>query len=122
MTSRACAKAILIVEDDPEDAVRLVRAWYDTARHDTLIVCQTGECAMDMLDRVTFARVIVDLSLPGSVQGMAVLDRARDALIPERIALTGSGHDVVLRAARDHGATRVVVKPVSAPREVMFGG
>ena len=108
--------SILIVEDDPSIA-RLLEAYLER-EYATVHLAPTGEVALQLADQVQLDAVILDLNLPGSIDGLEVC----------RILRTRSQIPIVMLSARDQefdrvfgleiGADDYVTKPFS-PRELV---
>jgi CheY-like chemotaxis protein len=112
---------ILVVEDDVDDLATLVGLWASEGAARVLVLCRSGERALEFMERQKPSRVIVDMGLPGRVQGANVLEAARAHGVHERIAVTRSMLEPVWNHAHASGATRVLVKPLREPRRVVFG-
>lgn len=107
---------ILVVDDEPG-----LRAFVATAlRRDghEVTVASTGDEALNLLARSSFALVVTDLRMPGR-DGLAVLDQVR-AEHPETevIVLTAHGTVDVAVDAMKRGAFDFLQKPVSSPGEL----
>ncbi|WP_127091023.1 response regulator [Aquabacter cavernae] len=105
---------ILVVEDDPLEADRLLSALACLGHSCVLAV--DGDDALRRLEGEPFDAVLLDLVLPG-LDGMGVLRamQARGLCVPVVAAVTHSGVDAV-DSALNAGARDFVVKPAGALR------
>ncbi len=123
-TSPPELREILLVEDNPQDAELVQRAFKRANFINPIQVARDGEEALDLLlgagspqaRRVVRLPqlVLLDLNLP-KVSGIEVLRRLRDDprthALPV-IVLTGSRHDRIILACAKLGATNYIIKPV----------
>lgn len=105
---------ILVVEDDPLEAGRLLSALAVLGH--SCVLAEDGDDALRRLEAEPFDCVLLDLVLPG-LDGMGVLRamEARGLCVPVVAAVTPSGVDAVDSALRA-GARDFVVKPAGAMR------
>lgn len=105
---------ILVVEDDPLEAGRLLSALACLGH--ACVLAEDGDDALRRLEAEPFDCVLLDLVLPG-LDGMGVLRamEARGLCVPVVAAVTPSGVDAVESALRA-GARDFVVKPAGAMR------
>jgi DNA-binding response OmpR family regulator len=103
------APTVLIVEDNPND-VRLIRdelAQY--GYHVTTIA--TGDAVEEAMDRMRPDVIVLDLMLPGVVDGFEVCERLRArSLVPIIVVTAMAGHREHLKSLR-LGADHVLIKP-----------
>ena len=114
-------RAVLLVEDNPDDAELTIHGLKRANLHHPIDVARDGQEALDYLfgtdeqppSRVP-AVVLLDLKLP-RVDGLDVLKRIRAEDRTERIPvvmLTSSSEDGDLFTAYDLGANSYVTKPI----------
>ena len=112
------AKAILLVEDNPDDELLTRRALEKNNIANEVVVAHDGVEALDFLlgprARPLPALVLLDLKLP-KLGGLEVLERLRAEPATRRlpvVMLTSSKEDRDLLAAYDGGVNSFVRKPV----------
>jgi CheY-like chemotaxis protein len=111
MTDRA-KQHLLVVEDEPDgqEVVRSLLEFYDM---DTDVV-GTGEDAINLLSRRSYAAVVIDLALPG-MDGMQLLATVREnkatADLP-CIAVTAFHSTMVKQQALEAGFNAYFPKPI----------
>ena len=100
---------ILVVDHDPEV---LERAREILNRDRQVFLASTSEQAFEMVQRLGFSVVLVDLDLHGD--GYALIQRLHDAN-PELliIAISGSLRASVLEATKEIGVVEVLKKPIT---------
>src|SRR5437870_12845918 len=76
---------ILLVEDEPNTR-KNIALYLQRAKHNVYQV-ETGEAALEIISRMRFHAVISDLRLPGSVNGLAVLQHQNETSPGKRIVL-----------------------------------
>jgi CheY-like chemotaxis protein len=100
---------ILVVDHDPEV---LERAAQILNRDRQVFLASTAEQAFEMVQRLGFSVVLVDLALPGG--GFALIQKLHDAnpdlLI---IAIAGAIKASVLEATKEFGVVEVLNKPIT---------
>ena len=108
------AKEIILVVDDEEDILELVR--YNLAREGYQIICATsGEKALEKAKNENLELMILDLMLPG-IDGLEVARRLKQqektSHIPI-IMLTAKGEEADIVTGLELGADDYVIKPFS---------
>jgi len=116
---------ILLVEDDPNDALLIQRAFHKAGMKDILKTVRDGEQAIEYLrgtgvfaDRSRFPLpflMLLDLKMPGT-DGFEVLSWVRTDSSMKRllvVVLTSSNLQADVDRAYDLGANSYLVKPVS---------
>ena len=100
---------LLVVDDEP--ALRRLTAERLTARGFKVVEAESGEEAVDLLDRFAFDLLIADLRLPG-IDGTQVIARARERY-PTIVAIVVTGYGTVRDAvdAIKSGASDFIAKP-----------
>jgi len=117
-------QTILVIEDDPNDALLIRRAFQQSGNHEVLQFTTDGEAAMAYLggqgeyaDRSLYplpAFVLMDLKLPRK-SGLEVLEWLREQPCLKRlpvVILTSSAESSDINRAYDLGANSYLVKPV----------
>ena len=101
---------ILVVDNEPDicRAIRLV------LEHDefSVICANSAEEAIEALSKDTFDAILTDLKMRGGLNGMAVLEKARQ-LSPQTpvIVMTAYGSYEYAIEATKHGASAYILKP-----------
>jgi CheY-like chemotaxis protein len=106
-------KTILIV-DDHADMRRLLTISAGNEYH--VVEAEDGEGAFESVRRLRPDAVLLDIMMPGAMDGLQVLDaiRADPALKHIRVAMvTARGQAADLSAGKAHGADAYFVKPFS---------
>ena len=100
---------ILVVDHDPEV---LDRAHEILNRDRQVFLASTSEQAFEMVERLGFSVVLVDLDMPGD--GYALIQKLHDAN-PELliIAISGALKASVLEATKEMGVVEVLKKPIT---------
>ena len=100
---------ILVVDHDPEV---LENAQQILNRNRHVFLASTAQQALEMVNRLGFSVVLVDLDLPGDAFGLIkkLHDAHPDLLI---IAISGSLRASVLQATKDLGVVEVLSKPIT---------
>ena len=100
---------ILVVDHDPEV---LERAAQILNRDRQVFLASTGEQAFEMVQRLGFSVVLVDLDLPGDAYALIqkLHDANPDLLI---IATAGAMRASVLKATKEFGIVEVLTKPIT---------
>ncbi len=112
-------KRILIVEDD-ENIAKLVQYNFQKAGF-VCVVADSGEEAIDVIEKKSFDAIILDIMLPG-IDGLEVCKRIRSnkrSSSTPVIMLTAKGEEVDRIVGFEIGADDYVVKPFS-PRELIL--
>ncbi len=110
---------ILIIDDEQSIRTTLAKILEDEGHGATL--CESGEEGLAQFAREEFDLVMLDLWLPG-MDGMAVLERLRNAGAPPVIVISGHGTiDAAVRATR-LGAYDFLEKPLSLDRVLLTIG
>jgi two-component system phosphate regulon response regulator PhoB len=105
-------KKILIV-DDHADIRRLIRMTLEFEAYD-VSEAEDGESALLMAMQVQPDLVLLDVMMPGSVNGLQVCDTLKSLPKPPRILLlTARGRSEDLEAGLQAGADAYMVKPFS---------
>lgn len=107
---------VVVIEDDP-DIADLLDMYL---RRDGWKVVQaaTGEAGLEMVSRFEPAIVLLDVGLPGDLDGFDVLRRLRDGGTVPVMMLTAREDEIDRVLGLELGADDYVVKPFS-PREVV---
>jgi DNA-binding NtrC family response regulator len=100
---------LLFVDDEP--ALRRVTAERLTERGFDVVEADTGEQALELLDKFAFDLVVTDLRLPG-MDGTQVIEAARERY-PSIVAIVITGYGTVKDAvdAIKRGASDFIAKP-----------
>ena len=114
-------KAILLVEDNPDDVTLTLRALKRNNILNEIVVAHDGAEALDLIftgssvGPVTPGLILLDLNLP-KIDGLEVLRRIRadkrTQVIPV-VVLTSSKMEEVIISAYQNGANAFVQKPVN---------
>ncbi|WP_298208345.1 response regulator transcription factor [Ferrimicrobium sp.] len=108
--------AVLIVEDDPSIA-ELLRAYLERA-HFIPVIAATGELALTLFDAEVPAAVILDLNLPGTLDGLDVCRALREHSAVPIVMLSARDQELDRIFGLEIGADDYVTKPFS-PRELI---
>ncbi len=108
--------SILIVEDDPSIA-RLLEAYLER-EYATVHVASTGETALEIAGQVQLDAVILDLNLPGSIDGLEVCRTLRSKSQIPIVMLSARDQEFDRVFGLEIGADDYVTKPFS-PRELV---
>lgn len=104
--------SLVLVVDDEADILLIVRAVLRAAGHDVLDA-DTGEEALELLDRIEPDVVLLDIRLPG-IDGVEVLKRIRETARFDRIAvimLSAHSSETIAEQCTDLGCQAFVRKP-----------
>lgn len=125
-------RAILLVEDDPDDRFLLRKAWAEAGIENPLRMLDDGRQACDYLsgagkyaDRTSFPLpllILLDIKMPGK-SGLEVLEWLRGRETTRRvpvIVMSASTHPKDAAEAYRLGANSFVIKPSSAAELVEF--
>lgn len=107
---------ILVVEDEPR-LVRLIRAILETADY-RVITVPNGERAIEQAVLEHPDLILLDLLLPGPLDGYAVAERIRQFSMVPIIMVTARSHEEERLRGFEAGADDYVTKPFSA-RELL---
>jgi two-component system KDP operon response regulator KdpE len=111
-TGPQTAATILVVEDEPR-LVRLLRAILESARYRGLVV-HDGERAIEQTALERPDLILLDLLLPGQLDGFAVCERIREfSLAPVIMVSARAREDEKLRGF-EAGADDYITKPFSS--------
>ncbi|HEY2029907.1 MAG TPA: response regulator [Myxococcales bacterium] len=113
-------KPILLVEDNPDDELLMLRALRKSKVNREIVVARDGVEAQRLLDKLSPVLVVLDLKLP-KVEGLTVLRRIRGDPRIERlpvVVLTSSREERDLAESYAAGATSFIRKPVEFERFV----
>lgn len=111
----SCAKPILLVEDDPVDALAILRTLEDPNASDTVVHAASAEEALTYLRSPTRGRptlILLDLQMPGT-NGLAFLRSIKgDPCLSDIpiVALTNSRDTRDISRSFDLGAAGYMVK------------
>jgi len=108
--------AVLIVEDDPSIA-ELLRAYLERA-HFVPVIAITGESALTLFDTEAPTAVILDLNLPGALDGLDVCRTLRKHSTVPIVMLSARDQELDRIFGLEIGADDYVTKPFS-PRELI---
>ncbi|HYI11085.1 MAG TPA: sigma-54 dependent transcriptional regulator [Thermoanaerobaculia bacterium] len=107
---------ILIIDDEPSIRTTLAGILEDEGHRAT--ACESGEEGIAQYARDEFDLILLDLWLPG-MDGLAVLERLRNAGAPPVIVISGHGSvDAAVKATR-LGAYDFLEKPLSLERVLL---
>ena len=114
-TTRQANKARILVVDDEEDILEVIR--YSLSKEGYQVTCvASGEIALDVAQKIGPDIILLDLMLPG-VDGLDVCRQLKK--IPETahipiIMITAKGEDVDIIIGLECGADDYVIKPFSS--------
>lgn len=111
--TRSLTATVLVVEDEPR-LVRLIRAILETANYRVLTV-PTGDRAIHHAAIDNPDLIILDLLLPGTLDGYAVAERIREFSTVPIIMVTARTHESDRLRGFETGADDYITKPFSAP-------
>jgi CheY-like chemotaxis protein len=102
----------LLVVDDEEEVLNLVRDMFEMAGHQVTAV-QDGERAIELLKQAEFDMVFTDLGMPG-INGWVVAKKAKEIhpMVPV-VLITGWGAQYDGQNLQSQGIDLVLPKPVS---------
>ncbi len=104
-------KTILVVDDEPR-LVRLVKVNLMASGY-TVAAASDGKTAIEMLESATYDLMILDIMLPGSLNGFEVCKRIREFSDVPIIMLTGRAREQDRIRGFDAGADDYITKPFS---------
>jgi DNA-binding response OmpR family regulator len=113
---QALGARILVVEDEAR-LVRLIRAVLETQNYHVTVV-PTGERALAQVALEMPDLVLLDLLLPGGMDGFEICRRIREFSMVPVVMLTASAREEEKLAGFDAGADDYITKPFSA-RELL---
>ena len=105
---------VLIVDDQP-DIRKLVRMTLDIGDFD-LCEADSGESSLEMISRENPQIVLMDIMMPGKIDGLEACRRIRaDPRLDSTVVimLSARGQEVDIEAGRAAGAVAYLVKPFS---------
>jgi DNA-binding response OmpR family regulator len=111
-TQAAPPAKILVVEDEPRLA-RLIRSVLESARHQVLTVAD-GEQALETAALEGPDLILLDLMLPGRLDGYAVCQRLREFTLAPVIMVTARSREDEKLRGFEVGADDYITKPFSA--------
>ncbi len=115
-TGQATDAKVLVVEDEAR-LVRLIRAVLETQGY-RVTVAPTGERALEHVALETPDLVLLDLRLPGGMDGFEICRRIREFSMVPVVMLTASAREEEKLEGFDAGADDYITKPFSA-RELL---
>lgn len=116
MAEPAHGARILVVEDEAR-LVRLIRAVLETQGYRVTVV-PTGQRALDQVALEMPDLVLLDLRLPGGMDGFEICRRIREFSMVPVVMLTASAREEEKLAGFDAGADDYITKPFSS-RELL---
>jgi two-component system KDP operon response regulator KdpE len=112
MSERRAHPIVLVVDDEPK-LVRLVTSLLKAAGLDTLTAA-TGDRALELIATQNPDLVLLDIMIPGPLDGLAVARRVREFSTVPLIMLTARAQDVDELAGFEAGADDYITKPFHA--------
>jgi DNA-binding response OmpR family regulator len=109
-------RRVVVIEDDPSIA-DLVTLYLERDGF-TVTTAADGASGLDAVGRIGPALVVVDIGLPGGMDGLAVCRRLREMRSVPVVMLTARGDEVDRIVGLELGADDYVTKPFS-PRELV---
>ena len=103
-------KSILIVEDDDSTANQL-KLWVNQLGYEVMGIANSGERALELLDRRTPNVVVMDIGLPGDLDGIATAERIQARWSPAIVYATAYADDLTLERAARTKPVAYLVKP-----------
>ena len=103
---------ILVIEDDPEVAEVVSLAFELRWPNANVLIAETGEIGLLLLEREDPQLIILDIGLPG-INGFDVLKATRSISNVSVIMLTARENDTDVARALDLGADDYITKPFS---------
>ena len=100
--------ALLVVEDD-EDAQHLMRRWLERDGHDVAVAVD-GHHALDLAGRSRYDLVVLDVNLPGGLNGYDVARRMTASAVSRLLMCTVHDRE---HAPRELGLHSWLAKPFS---------
>lgn len=113
-------KTRVLVADDKADVRKLLRMTLDSGDFE-VYEAGTGAGALEMIERARPAVMLLDIMMPGEIDGLEVCRRTKSDPVRARIAvimLTARGQQSDIAAAKAAGADAYLVKPFS-PLELL---
>src|SRR5215470_15965350 len=111
VSMKARGKRILIVDDEPP-IQRMLRRNLTVSGYDVLIA-DTGEDAIEMVQLHKPDLILLDLSLPGEIDGLDVCRQVRHWTLTPIIVVSARSEDSQKVEALDLGADDYLTKPFS---------
>lgn len=108
--------ATVLVADDDEDIVELMRDYLEADGH-TVLIAHDGRAALDVVERQPVSLVLLDVTMPG-LSGFDVLRRIRETTDVPVLMLSALGGDRDKLRGLGLGADDYIVKSAS-PSEVV---
>lgn len=103
---------IMVVDDSPE-ILKLVTDILDVEGFGVIPVSD-GKSALKLLEQQTPDLILLDIMMPGELNGLDVLYYVREQSNIPIIMITGYSHPSSLRKALEDGADDYITKPFSA--------
>ncbi len=104
---------ILIVEDEDQVA-RVLESYVRRLGYEVVGVVDNGETALDLVRTSPPALALLDIELPGSMDGFDIADRLRREFDIPAVFLTGRGDEETLERVRKSGSFGYLLKPFRA--------
>jgi len=101
---------ILIVEDDPSSAFILEKI-LERAGHHALPIAKTGEEALERVNQIPPDLILMDVSMPGSLDGVETAARIREHHDIPIIYLTGYSDEQTIDRAKRTAPFAYILKP-----------
>ncbi len=110
---------ILLVDDDA-----FLRDMYATKfgeKGHKVEVAETGEIALDFIDKTTFDVVLLDMVMPGmsGVEFLNEIKKRKLDKVPQSIVLSNQGSEEEIKLAKEAGAVGYIIKAELIPSEVV---
>ncbi|MDR7419036.1 MAG: response regulator transcription factor [Armatimonadota bacterium] len=113
MSTAASDRARILVVDDEPQLLKLVTSLL-TAAGFTVVTAQDGETALEIAATQNPDLVLLDIMLPGALDGLGVARRLREFSTVPIIMLTAKAREIDEVAGFDAGADDYITKPFSA--------
>jgi two-component system KDP operon response regulator KdpE len=113
MSTTASDRARILVVDDEPQLLKLVTSLL-TAAGFTVVTAQDGETALEIAATQNPDLVLLDIMLPGVLDGLGVARRLREFSTVPIIMLTAKAREIDEVAGFDAGADDYITKPFSA--------
>ena len=121
---------ILLVDDNPADAMLARELLMETKIPASVTVVTDGECAINLIDEILSSKarmpelVLLDLNMPkrGGHEVLRLLRGMPEIMTMLIVIYTGSRSPHDLEAARNGGASGYIVKPIDATRVALAQG
>ncbi len=102
---------ILIVEDEPIIAMALQMVLEDVG-YEVVGIARSGAKAVEMAQSTRPAAVVMDVRLPGGMDGIAAAEGVRQACDPKVVFVTGSAEPEVKDRIAAFAPDETLIKPV----------